>query len=287
MRIQIPVLLFAAAMASAAGASTLRLSGLIDGDEGRAFDVDAMLGLTDHWSVGAGAGSSHAGSDAEGLSATSLRITADLQAGGVFANAAAEQWKDPGELRATTLRGSLGWMSDAGFAVSALVADRSLDITYTATVQGMTRELQVGIDATGLGADLSWFGTRWSAGASFMRYDYGRNVDRIRTILDAAATERFPRLQRLVTSVAARAAGAPDREISLLVAHEFARGYVSADWLWQRDAVMREEASMLAATLGWHLRPRWRLDTTAGVSRSDSSGSVSFGGLSITLRTAR
>jgi hypothetical protein len=287
MRIQFPVLLFAAAIASAANASSLRLSGLIDGDEGHAVDVDAMLALTGQWSVGAGAGRSHSAPDAEGLSATSLRISTDLQVGGVFANAAAEQWKDSGELRATTLRGSLGWMSDAGFAVSALVADRDLDITYTATVQGVTRELQIDIDATGLGAELSWFGTRWSAGASFMRYDYGRNVDRIRAILDAAATERFPRLQRLATSVAARAAGAPDREISLLLAREFPRGYVSADWLWQRDAVMREKANMLAATLGWYVGPRWRLDTTAGVSRSDSSGSVPFGGLSITLRSAR
>jgi hypothetical protein len=119
-----------------------------------------------------------------------------------------------------------------------------------------------------------------------MEYDYGRTVERVRAILDAAETGRFPRLQRLIASVATRAAGAPDREVAVIVARQFTRTYLSSDWQMQRDSITGDKTHTFGLTFGMELSERFVLDTLAGVSRSDAAGSVPWGGMALTLRTA-
>lgn len=286
MRNRLYVSLLAAVMAPAAGAASLTVAGLVDGEEGHVLDLDGRLVLTDHWAVGAGAGHGESSLEGDKFSASSLRLSTDLQFGGLFVSADAERWKDSGQLRSTTLRGEIGWMSASGIAFSALIADRRLDIDYTATILGQTREFQVDLDGTGFGGDLSYLGETWSAGLRYLAYDYGRNVERVRNIRDAAETGRFPRLQRLIASVATRAAGAPDREIALIVARQFPRHYVSSDWQMLRDAVSGDETHTFGLTFGVELGERFVLDTLAGLSDSDSTGSVPWGGLALTLRAA-
>jgi hypothetical protein len=279
-------ILLAAVLAPQASAASFTLSGLLDGEDGRVLDLDARVPVTDNWSVGGGFGHGESSLGTEKFSASSLRLSTDLQFGGLFVSADAERWKDSGQLRSTMLRGEAGWMSESGFAISALVADRNLDIGYTATILGQTREFQANLDGTGFGGDLSYLGEKWSVGLRFTAYDYGRNVDRVRNIRDAAETGRFPRLQRLIASVATRAAGAPDREIAAIVSRQFPRHYVSSDWQMQRDAVTGDETHSLGVTLGFELGEHFVLDTMAGISDSDRTGSVGWGGIALTLRTS-
>lgn len=279
-------MVLAAAFASPGAAGSLTLAGLVDGEDGHVIDLDGRLPLTDNWSVGAGFGQGESNLEGERFSANSLRFSTDLQIGGVFLSADAERWKDAGQLRSTTLRAELGWMSDSGFAVSALVADRAVDIHYTATILGQTRELEVDLDGTGFGADVSYLGEQWSLGARYVDYEYGNNVERVRAIRDAADTGRFPRLQLLIASVATRAAGTPEREIAVIVSRQFTRHYVSGDWQTQRDAITGDDTQSFGLTLGLALKPRFVLDLLAGISDSDSAGSVPWGGLALTLRSA-
>lgn len=273
-------------VAATCNASSVTVAGLLDGEDGRSIDLDGSLSLTDSWTIAAGAGRGESRLDGERFEASSLRAGTDVLLGRFFAGAGVERWKDSGQLRSTILRGELGWLDDSGFAASLLVVDRSLDISYTATILGVTRGFDVSLDGTGLGADLSWFGAAWSAGARFLDYDYGRNVDRARAIRQAAATQRFPRLQRLLASVATRAASAPDRELGLHVSRQHARGYVAADWQLQRDAITGEENHSGGLTVGMHLGPRFVLDAMAGLSDGGSAGSVPWGGLALTFRSA-
>lgn len=281
------VTLLAVAFTPSAGAASLTLSGLVDGEDGQVLDLDARLPVTGNWTVGGGVGHGESSLGTEKFSASSLRLSTDLQFGGLFVSADAERWRDSDQLRSTTLRGEVGWLSESGIVISALVADRHIDIDYTAIVLGQARDLQVDLDGTGFGGDLSYLGEKWSLGVRYMAYDYGGYVARVRNIRDAAETGRFPRLQRLIESVATRAAGAPDREMAVIVARQFGRHALSGDWQMQRDAVTGEETHSLGVTFGIELGERFVLDTLAGVSDSDRTGSVAWGGIALTLRTSR
>lgn len=273
-------------VAAPCAASSVTVAGLVDGEDGHSIDLDGSLSLTDAWTVGAGIGRGNSRLDDERFRATSLRADTDVLLGRIFAGAGIERWKDSGQLRSTIVRGELGWLDDSGLAASLLIVDRGLDITYTASIAGMTRTFDVSLDGRGYGADVSWFGERWSVGARFLDHDYGRQVARARAVRDAAATRRFPRLQLLLASVATRAASAPDREFSLFAAHHRARGYLAVDWQVQRDAITRENTSSAGVTLGLHLGRRFVLDTMAGVADDATSGTVPWTGLALTLRGA-
>jgi hypothetical protein len=286
MPTRLHVLLIGALFASPGLAASLTLAGLVDDENGHVLDLDARLPLTANWAMGAGAGKGESSLEGADFSATSLRLSTDLQFGGLFLSADAERWKDSGQLRTTTWRGEIGWMAESGLAISALLADRRLDITYTATILGQTREFAVDLDGTGFGGDLSFIGELWSAGARYMEYDYGRNVERVRAIRSAAETGRFPRLQRLIAAVGMRAAGAPDQEFAVILARQFARHYLSGDWQMQRDAITAEKTHSFGLTVGVELGEHFVLDTLVGLSHSDATGSVPWGGLALTLRTA-
>jgi hypothetical protein len=275
------------ALAGPAAASSLTVSGLIDGEDGTALDLDGRLSITEDWLIGAGIGRGESELAGEKFSGTSLRASTDLQFGAFFAGASAERWKDSGQLRTTTLRGELGWMSASGLALSALLTDRSLDITYAATVLGEPRELAIQFEGTGLGADVSWYGEAWTASLRFVEYDYGRNVQRVRNVINAPDTDRFPRIQGLIETITTRAAAAPDRELSLLLGRQFARSSLTGDLQLQRDALTGEESWSLGLTLGREMGTQFTLDATLGFTDGDSIGTVPWGGLALSLHSAR
>lgn len=263
-------------------ASSLTVSGLIDAEEGRSVDLDGRLSLNEAWDVGAGIGHGESAIDEQRFSGTGLRAFTDVQLGSFLLGASAERWKDSGQLRATVLRGDAGWMSDSGLALSGLIVDRELSITYTATLAGQTRDFEVKLQGTGFGAEIGWIGEQWSASARYVGYDYGSNVDRIRNLLDASSTDRFPRLQRLLQSMATRAAGAPDRELSLLLGRQFGGTSLSVDWQLQRDAVTRDKTWSSGLSAGFDLNRHWLLDTAVGVSDSPALDTVAWASVVIT-----
>lgn len=282
-------LLLGAALAAPGWADSLTLSGLADTDHGRSIDLHGRYAPVEALTLGANVGrsSSMGGTGNEDFSGTSFGGSADLDIAAFFANVAADRWQDSGQLRSTVLHGELGWMSPGGVALSALVTHHALRVTYTATLQAQTRDRSVDFSGTGFGADLSYYGAVWTAGLRFVDYSYGTSVQRVRQVLDSGNTNRFPRLQRLIGSMATRAAGAPDREASGVLGRQFTHAMLSADLEWQRDALTGDKTKSVGLTLGLAPTQRWGVDVSAGVSRSAEAGTVSWAGLSLTLRSAK
>ena len=244
----------------------------------------ASLSVTDNWSVGAGAGRSESSVTGTDFSGTSLRLSTDLALGGFSAGASLQRWNDSGQIRSTGVLGQIGWTADNGLAVSALLDDRSLRLQYSATIAGVLREREVSFNGTGVGADLSWFGERWNLGLRFLDYSYGRSMDRVQAVLDAPNTGRFPRLQLLIDSVATRAVGAPDRQVSATLGREFAKASLQGDWSLQRDALSGDEINSFSLTHGYEISEQLQIDTTLGVSAGGAEGTIAFAGLALTLR---
>lgn len=276
-------------LAGQASGHSLTVSGLFDGDEGRSLTAIGRYAPLDSLTLGASVGhgrSKFEGSD-EVFSGSSFGVSADVDFSAFFTNASAQRWRDSGQLRSDTLHGELGWMSDAGIAVAALVTNRALQVTYTTTVLGQTRERGVDFKGTGFGADLSYFGTAWTAGVRFLDYDYGRNVERVRAVIEASSTQRFPRLQQLISSMATRAAGAPDREMSVVVGRQFAQLALSADVQWQRDALTSDETRSAGLTVGFTPWKYLGVDLSAGASKTDEADTIGWAGLALTLRSVK
>lgn len=268
---------------------SLTVSGLFDGDEGRSLSAIGRFAPLDNLSLSGSVGHSRskfADSDEE-FSGSSFGFSADVDFSAFFANASAQRWRDSGQLRSDTLHGELGWMSDAGIAIAALVTARDMQVTYTTTLLGQVRQREVDFQGTGFGADLSYFGTVWTAGVRFLDYDYGSNVQRVREVIDSSNTQRFPRLQQLISSMATRAAGAPDRELSVVVGRQFAKLALSADVQWQRDALTTDETRSAGLTLGFTPLKYLGVDISAGASKTDEADTIGWAGLALTLRTVK
>ncbi|MCP5329204.1 MAG: hypothetical protein R3E75_01160 [Steroidobacteraceae bacterium] len=278
----------AASMVLPVQAGSLTLAGLLDGDDGTSIDLSGRFAVTEAWSLGAGVGRSASGQDGQGFSGSDLSASTDIAVGAFYAHASANRWKDSGQLRSTALHGTLGWVSASGLSLAALAADRAIRVTYAITVLGRERERQLDIDATGLGGEVSYFGEEpWTASLRFLDYDYGSGVARVRAVLDSADIRRFPRLQRLVGSVATRAIGAPDRELALTLGRQFARHSLTLEGQQQRDVLSGEETISLGLTLGWDASAQWHIDTTVGMTDDDVAGTVPWFGLALTLGRIR
>ncbi|MET0280394.1 MAG: hypothetical protein ABW278_04620 [Steroidobacteraceae bacterium] len=278
--------LVAAVMAWPAGAASLTVAGLVDGDHGRSVDLDGHAAITRSWSVGAGIGDGEASLEGDDFSGNSLRASTDVQLGALFINASGERWRDSGQLRSLALRGELGWMQDSGFAFSALVADRSLEVTYSANVRGQLRQRDIRLDGMGLGAGLAWFGDAWTASLRYVGFSYGQDVARMRAAIAAADTVRFPRVGELLGSMATRAASAADREVGITLARQFAHVSLGGDLQVERDALTGADTRSLGVTLGLAFGRRVGLDTTVGLTDGGASTSEPWASVAVTLRTA-
>lgn len=277
--------------AGQACAHSLTVSTLFDGDDGRSVSLHGRFSPIGALNIGASAGHSRSRfqqGEEEKFSGTTLGASADVHLGGFLAGVSANRWRDSGDLRSTMLHGEAGWLSDSGLALAALATNRSVRVTYTTTtLLGQTRERNVDFEGTGFGGDVSYFGETWTAGARFLDYDYGRNVQRVRNVLEGDDILRFPRLQQLLTSVATRAAGAPDRELSVMLGRQFGKFSLTADAQWQRDALTADETRGAGLTLGFLPLRYLGVDVSAGASKTDEADTIGWVGLALTLRSVR
>jgi hypothetical protein len=266
-------------------AASMTVAGLVDGEHGTSYDIDARFSPTANWSVGAGAGHSETELSGTDFSGTTVRFSTDVAWSGFNAGLSLQRWKDSDQVASDSRRGQVGWMSDSGLALSALIDDRRLTVDYVASVAGGgTRPAQVEFNGTGWGADLAFFGDEWNAGLRFLDYSYGRSMARVRAILNAPTTDRFPLLQVLINSVVTQAAGAPDRELSATLGREFSRSSLQGDWVRQRDALTRTDINSLSLTHGYEFNQHLEINTTLGYSGGGGNGTIAFAGLALTLR---
>jgi hypothetical protein len=279
-----------AVLAAPAWADSITVGGLLDSADGRSLDVRVRYSPVRELTLGASIGHSESRLEQDGdkFSGINLGASVGLDYDAFFADASVDRWKDSGDLRSTTLRGALGWLSLDGIALSALVTHRDMQVTYTSTL--LTGSRHIDFAGTGFGADVTYYGKVWTSGVRFLGYDYGRSVGRVRAVRDAGTTGRFPRLQDLVGSVATRAASTPDRELSLTLGRQFARTSrtsLTADLQWQRDALTGDKTRGGGLTLSLTPRPHLGVDISAGASKTDGAGTVGWAGVWLTLSGAK
>jgi hypothetical protein len=265
-------------------AASVTVSTLADSEDGLSYGVSGLFSPADQWSVGAGVEQSEISAGGADFSGTALRLSTDVMVGAFSAGASVKYWKDSSQVKSTTVLAELGWMAESGLSLSALLDSRDLRVEYTTSVLGVVRPAQIEFKGTGLGADISWFGTEWNLGVRYLEYDYGRSVSRVRAAINAASTERFPRVDSLLDSIVTRAVGAPDRQFMATLGRSFARSSLQGDWVMQRDALTHDEVKSLSATWGYRISARLWLDATAGFSDTAGGDSMTFGGLALTLR---
>jgi hypothetical protein len=187
------------------------------------------------------------------------------------------------------VNGEFGWLNLEGLALSALVAHRDMRVTYTTTLL-TERQRNIDFTGTGFGGNVTYFGKVWTTGVRFLDYDYGRSVKRVRAVLTDSNTDRFPRVQDLVGSVATRAASAPDRELSFTLGRQFARASrtsLTADLQWQRDALTGDATKGAGLTLSLTPRSHLGVDISGGASKTDGSGTVGWAGVWLTWSRAK
>jgi len=282
-------LVLGATIAIPVWADSLTLAATGDGDHGQSIDLRGRYAPLDSLTLGASVGHSKSRLDgsAEEFSANNFGASVDADIGALFVSATGDRWKDSDELRSTVLHGEIGWLSETGLSVAALVTNRAMRVTYTGTVLGQTRQRDIDFEGSGFGGDLSYFGEAWTSSVRYLDYSYGRSVDRVRTVLESGNVQRFPRLERLVGSAATRAAGAPDRDLSFALGRQFAHASLTADLNWQRDALTADKTKSAGLTLGLTPTAHFGIDVSAGVSKSNEAGTVVWAGLAFTVRSAK
>lgn len=290
MRMRLASLLLGAFCISPAWADSLTLGGLVDSEEGRSADVHLRYSPIQVLTLGASFGHSESSLDdsSEKLAGNSLGVSLGLDYDAFFADVSVDRWKDSGNLRSTVVQGELGWLNLNGLALSALMTHRDMTVTYTSTLTSNTRNID--FSGTGFGADVTYFGRVWTTGVRFLGYSYGRSVDRVRAVRNAGTTTRFPRVQDLVGSVATRAASTPDRELTFTLGRHFARRSrtsLTADLLWQRDALTGADTRGAGLTLSIGPRSHLGIDVSAGASKSEGAGTVGWAGAWLTWSRAK
>jgi hypothetical protein len=279
-------LLLGSMLVAPAWADSFTVGALADSANGRSADLRVRYSPTRMLTLGASIGHSQSRleSGSEKFSGTNLGATVGLDYDAFFADVSVDRWKDSGDLRSTVVRGELGWLNLDGFALSALVTHRDMRVTYT--VLSDTRRRYIDFAGAGFGGDATYFGKVWTTGLRFLTYDYGRSVSRVRAVLDAVNTDRFPRAQNLAASIATRAAATPDRELTFSLGRQFARisrTSLTADLQWQRDALTGDDTRGAGLTLSLTPRSHLGVDISGGASKTDGAGTVGWAGVWLTL----
>jgi hypothetical protein len=236
-------------------AASITLGAMIDGQSGSSFDLDGWWAPNDTISFGAGVGRSKSTLTETEFSGTSVRASSDLLLGGFNLGLSISQWKDPQQFDSTNKQLLLGWTSEQGVGLSGLLVDRKLQVHYLARVANQSRPATVNFDATGRGAELSYFGAQW-----------------------------FPQVQTLVDTIITRAAGASKRELSLSLGRQQRRGSLHGTLQMQRDALTMTDVSSLSLRHSRRFSKHWEFGTTLGASFAKSLDTIGFGGLELTLR---
>jgi hypothetical protein len=269
---------------NAHAAASLTIGGAIDSEEGSGYDLDAWVAAGEYLSFSAGVGHSDSSLAGAEYSGKSVRVGSDVMIHGANLGVGYSKWKDSKQLQSHSTLVSLGWLAKSGFNVGAVFDDRSLRIHYTVQVLAQTRNAQVSFDGKGRGGELGYFGDQWNLGLRYVSYSYGRTLGRVRNAFDSPNTTAFPRLESLFNSIVTRSASAPDRDVSLSLGRSLTRSSLHGQWLMQRDALTETDVHSLSVRHGYRFTPSVELGTTLGASFSGSDNTLTYGGLSLTLR---
>ncbi len=273
------------APAAAASGFHLQAGAFVDDQEGSGYDLSAQFQPADWLTLSAGAGRSSSSLSATDFDGTSLHGGFDLQRGRFGGGLQASRWEDSDQFASRVLGGRFAVTFAEAFEAGLLLESRQLEVEYTTTgLLGRTTAQELRFDGRGVGAELGWYGRRWSASLRGMSYDYDDQLDRVIAASRAPATRAFPRLASLVSSVLTRTAGAIDYQASLGVDRAFARSGLGVDLTLSSDAINGSDSTSLSASWRYELGSHLGIDTTIGMTETDGFESTGFAGLGFSFR---
>jgi hypothetical protein len=240
-------------------------------------DVDMSWSPTDRFGLSFAAGHASGADDFGGdFSSTTLFAGMDWRFTRLAGVALGyESWDDADAYDKRTAHATLFVGNErARFGVIA----QSVESETTAELGLLRRQVSIGFDGTGYGAEVSLNGDHMSAWASYLTYDYDENVDRLITFLATPSLTRRPRLDALLGSGLTAAAALLD--YSAVVGMDFyvRRARIGVSYSSLRDIVTDSDASSLRCEVEWPLGSRWSARLIGGVTDSDIDSSALFGG---------
>lgn len=257
------------------------VSGFVDEDSGKSFDLDLAFVPSERLSFGAGAGRSDGELGATSFAGNSLRAVVDAHGERFGARLRWNRWRDADTFESRTLAFEPYFVAASGLQFTLIAQDRSFDVGYSVTgPAGRVIAQSVSFGGTGIGGELGWYGQAWSAYVRGVSYDYDSKLARAVAAARAPGTRAFPRLAALVNSVLTRTAGALDHEASIGIDRAFARSGLRFDLTGSRDAI--DGSDSVSYTLAWRYEfsPRFGIEASVGATDSDATPSTTFAGLS-------
>lgn len=269
--------------ALAAGNFNASLATFVDDEDGQSVDLDLYWDANRWVSLAAGAGSTDSASSLADLNGRSLRAAIDVHGEAFGARLGWRNWQDGDEFESDVLNGEVYWRH-AGFKLGLIGEQRDIDIGYSITLANRVIERTLSFSGTGIGAEASWYGDAWGAYARSVVYDYDAALDRAIAASQQPNLTRFPRIQGLVASLLTRTAGAIDSDHSIGVERSFKRSGLRLDFARSRDAISEQDSTSASIAYRYTLTPRFDIEGTIGLTDTESADSVSFAGLTLSLR---
>ena len=269
--------------ASAAGNFNASLATFVDSEEGQSLDLDLYWDATRWVSLAAGAGSTDSASSLSDLNGRSLRAAIDVHGESVGARLGWRNWQDGDEFESDVLNGEVYWRH-GGWKLGLIGEQRDIDIGYSITLANRVIERTLSFSGTGVGAEASWYGDAWGVYARSVVYDYDSALDRAIAASQQPNLTRFPRIQGLVASLLTRTAGAIDSDHGVGVERSFKRSGLRLDLARSSDAISGADSTSASVAYRYTLTPRFDIEGTVGLTDTESADSVSFAGITLSLR---
>jgi len=267
----------------AAGNFNASFATFVDSENGQSLDLDLYWDATRWVSLAAGAGSTDSASSLADLNGRSLRAAIDVHGDAVGARIGWRNWQDGDEFESDVLNGEVYWRH-AGWKLGLVGEQRDIDIGYSITLANRVLERTLSFSGTGIGAEASWYGDAWGVYARSVVYDYDSALDRAIAASQQPNLARFPRIPGLVASLLTRTAGAIDNDLSVGVERSFKRSGLRLDLARSRDAISQADSTSASVAYRYTLTPRFEIEGTVGLTDTESADSVSFAGITLSLR---
>jgi hypothetical protein len=270
---------------AAAPTLNLQAGAFVDDADGRSYDLTLQYRPADWLTLAIGAGQSSSSLVTTDFDGTSVHGDVDLQRGRLGGGLYASRWNDSDQFTSRITGGRLAVTFAESFEAGVVLESRQLEVGYTTTgLLGRTLAQRARFDGRGVGAELAWYGSRWSGYLRGTGYDYDDQLERAIATSRAPSTRAFPRVAALVNSVLTRTAGAIDYQASLGVDRAFARSGLGVDLTLSSDAITGADSASLSASWRYDLSARFGVDATLGLTETDGLDSTGFAGLGFSFR---
>jgi hypothetical protein len=282
----VPLLLTATPLALSAERSQFSASvaTFVDDADGTSVDLDLYWEPTEWLGLAAGMGKAESSAELADLDGDSLRAGVDLHGDSLGGRLNWRRWQDQGQFESDSVVAEVYWRTTQGFQFGLIAEQRDFTVDYSITVLNRVVPRRETFDGSGIGTQLSWYGSTWGGYLRGVTYDYDSKLDRVLAASRAPNLTRFPRIEALVASLLTRTAGAIDHDLSAGLERSFQRSGLRLDLSATRDALSGADSRSVSVSYRYALTPRFELEGTLGSVDSDDLDTIGFAGLALSFR---